>query len=157
MNEDLSAIYATWERTRDAAAAFAELARCLSLNPAYHLLTVSRWDPGSRTLRRVFSTDESAYPAGGKKHKPPSAWSAIVLEDMRPHLSPDFETIRKHFDDHELIERNGITAILNIPVTDCVSCLGTMNLMSAGQSYGELDICRAQAAAGKLSAYLHLL
>jgi hypothetical protein len=157
MYEDLSAIGPTWERARDAAAAFAELARCLTLDPTYRMLTVSRWDPGSRTLLRVFSTDEGAYPVGGKKHKPPSAWSAIVLEDMRPHLSPDLETIRKHFDDHELIERSGITAILNIPVTGGVACLGTMNLMRASQSYGEPDIRRAQAAAGKLAAFLHLL
>jgi hypothetical protein len=32
-----------------------------------------------------------------------------------------------------------------------------MNLMRAGQSYGEPDMRRAQAAAAKLAAFLHLL
>jgi GAF domain-containing protein len=153
-SRDLADIEAIWERTNNAPAAFAQLAICLLTRPGYHMLSVSRWDSATRYLRRVFSTHESIYPIGGRKQKLPSEWSDIVLKAMKPHLSPNIETIRLHFDDHELIESVGIHAILNVPIIDGTTCLGTMNLMKSCGSYEPSDIDRAMAAAKTLRGVL---
>jgi len=148
--DDLTLITSVWEKTNTASAAFAELARCLLANPGYRILSVSRWEPTSQHLHRVFSTDEAVYPVGGRKQKLPSEWSDVVLKAMKPHISPDIETIRRHFDDHRLIESIGISAILNIPIVDGTNCLGTMNLLRSSGSYAQTDIDRALVAGMKL-------
>jgi GAF domain-containing protein len=152
-SDDLARINAMWTQTNSAPAAFAELSKCLLSNPGYLMLTVSRWDGGTRHLQRVFSTDEKSYAVGGKKQKLPSEWSDTIFAKMKPHHAPDMETIRLHFDDHQLIESLGIRAILNIPIVDGAICLGTMNLMNA-RPYDATSIDRAIAAAEQLQGVL---
>lgn len=134
----------------DATALFAALARELKSVPGFDLLSISRWHPDREELERVYSTDERAYPVGGRKRKSGTAWSQAVIHEGRPHLCRNRDEIRQHFDDHALIERIGVTTILNVPLMREARCLGTVNLLRGRAAYTDADAKSVVATAAAL-------
>jgi hypothetical protein len=92
------------------------------------LFTIMRFDAEASEVERLYSSNSSAYPVGGRKQKKNTAWAQHVLGAMQVFRATDREAIRDAFDDHKTIFALGIGSMLNIPIAFGGRCLGTMNL-----------------------------
>ncbi len=105
----------------------------------HRLFTISRFDPDSMELERVYSSDPAAYPVGGRKQKGGTPWSGMILRDGEIFLGHDHDAIRGAFDDHEKIIALGLGSIINVPVRRGDTVLGTMNSTHREGWYTEAD------------------
>jgi len=94
----------------------------------HRLFTIMRFDALRSEVERVHTSLPSAYPVGGRKQKPESAWSNRLLRDRQVFLAAGPDDIRAAFDDHATILGLGLGSILNVPVVFDGHCIGTMNL-----------------------------
>jgi hypothetical protein len=93
----------------------------------WRLLTILKYVEKEQVVERVSSSDEKAYPLGGKKPLDKIASSHGAMEHGGIFLAGTKEDVKKAFFDHELIFSLGITAIMNVPVRHAGRRLGTLN------------------------------
>lgn len=122
----------------------------------HRLFTVMAFDSSTRQVRRIFSSQPSAYPPGGIKSKGASAWANQVLDQGQPFIGMNRGDIRRHFADHELIAELGLASVLNMPVRFAGRTLGTMNLLHAANFYQPVHLELGRVLAGLLCAPLLL-
>ena len=115
----------------------------------YRLFSISAFVPATRELVRLYSSDDAAYPVGGRKIKRGTPWAASVLDAGEAFLGSTRDRIRDAFDDHDLIFALGLGSVINVPVRWAGTTLGTMNLLDREGRYGN-DHLRAAVAAGQL-------
>jgi hypothetical protein len=116
----------------------------------HRLFTVMAYHPGSIQVERLYSSNPSAYPVGGRKDKKDTAWGRRVLDAGEPFLGTGPDDIRAHFDDYERILGLGLGSILNMPVVHGGRVLGTMNLTHEAGHYGEAHLAPARLLAALL-------
>ena len=87
-----------------------------------------RYLPATVEVERLYSSNPTAYPPGGRKPKQGTPWGDAVLDRGEVFIAADVEGVRKAFSDHALLAQLGISAILNIPIRHHGRVLGTMNL-----------------------------
>jgi GAF domain-containing protein len=111
------------------------------------LVTAMRFDAASMTVRRVFSSNEAAYPVGGSKPKRNTAWGRHVLEDKRVFVGEGEAAIRAMFDDADLILGLGLRSIVNVPLLRDGACIGTLNVLVPRPRWqpGEVEIVKRLA------------
>jgi GAF domain-containing protein len=97
----------------------------------HHLFTVMRYLPETIEVERLYSSNPSAYPPGGRKPKQGTPWGDVVLDRGEVFIAPNAEGVRAAFSDHALLSQLGIGAIMNIPIRFRGRVLGTMNLSHA--------------------------
>ncbi len=93
------------------------------------LCTVNRFERDTMQLQRLYSSNPTAYPPGGRKDKRGSAWGEHVLLQKLMYVGEGVAAIRESFDDHATIERLGLQSVINVPVVFEDRCLGTLNLL----------------------------
>ena len=101
----------------------------------WRLFTVLRYVEPAQAVERLYSSDEAAYPVGGRK--PLSKITAATAPWSRAKCS--WRQRRRSAPgvlDHELIFSLGITAILNVPIRHAARRLGTVNLCGEEGMYG---------------------
>ncbi|MGE0798527.1 MAG: GAF domain-containing protein [Lautropia sp.] len=86
-------------------------------------------------VARIFSTRPAEYPLLGRKRMGPTPWGDHVLRDQRTFFGPDKAAIRWAFFDHELIERMGLGAVINVPCRHDGAVVGTINLLGPEHCY----------------------
>lgn len=106
----------------------------------HRLFTVMAFHVETMEVERCYSSDPASYPAGARKQKRDTAWSSLVLEEGRPYIGRDADDIRRHFDDHDLILKLGLGAVLNLPVKHLGQTIGTMNLLDVPGYYDESHV-----------------
>ncbi|MFD6067480.1 GAF domain-containing protein [Amycolatopsis lurida] len=112
------------------------------------LFTVLAWVPERRALRRVYSSHPVEYPVGGEKTVEVAAgWLERCITGQEPYFGPDSAAVREIFTDHELIDRLGCGAVINVPVVDGGRTLGVLNLLDAEGSYDEDSVTAARSLA----------
>ncbi|QXV57560.1 GAF domain-containing protein [Amycolatopsis sp. TNS106] len=112
------------------------------------LFTVLAWLPERRALRRVHSSHPVEYPVGGEKTVEVAAgWLERCITGQEPYFGPDSAAVREIFTDHELIDRLGCGAVINVPVVDGGRTLGVLNLLDAEGSYDEDSVTAARSLA----------
>jgi hypothetical protein len=116
----------------------------------WRLFTVLRYLEAAAAVERVYSSDERAYPVGGRKPLDKITASHGAMEKGEVFLAATKEEVRKAFFDHELIFSLGITAILNVPIRHAGHRLGTINLCGEEGMYGAPEIRRGKILAGLL-------
>jgi len=136
------------------------LARCAAKSPAAlfgaiagiaqrrvgaGLVTAMRHDEGASTVERIYSSNEQAYPVGGRKVKQESDWSRHVLVEHRVLVSAGDEAIRRHYNDHAIIFGLGLHSCVNVPLVSAGKCLGTLNVLRAQIEWGEEDVALVRA------------
>ncbi|MBM3569060.1 MAG: GAF domain-containing protein [Alphaproteobacteria bacterium] len=101
-----------------------------------------------RQVQRVYTSNPTAYPVGGRKAMAPTPWGELVLGRREPYLGRDPAAIRWAFPDHELIASLGLGATINWPVVYDGRVLGTMNLLDREGAYDrrQMELCRPFAA-----------
>ncbi len=97
------------------------------------LLTINRLDDTHQPLRltRVASSDPLAYPVGGHKDKPDTAWTRQVLVRGEVFVGEGAEAIEQAFDDAPRILALGWRCVINQPLLLDGRVAGTFNLLVA--------------------------
>jgi hypothetical protein len=116
----------------------------------WRLFTVLRYVEPAQAVERLYSSDEKAYPVGGRKPLAKLTASHGAMEKGEVFLAATKEDVRKAFFDHEQIFSLGITAILNVPIRHAGRRLGTVNLCGEEGMYGPSEIVRGKILAGLL-------
>jgi GAF domain-containing protein len=88
-----------------------------------------RHDEAASTVERIYSSNETAYPVGGRKVKKESDWSRHVLVEHRVLVSAGDDAIRKHYNDHAIIFGLGLHSCVNVPLVSHGKCIGTLNVL----------------------------
>jgi GAF domain-containing protein len=125
---DLAALAAASEAAGQPAAVFDAVEALSAATIGHRLFTIMRFDAARAEVERVHTSLQSAYPVGGRKQKPESAWSNQLLRDRKVFRATGPDDIRAAFDDHATILGLGLGSILNVPVAFDGRCIGTMNL-----------------------------
>jgi len=109
------------------------------------LVTAMRHDEAAATVERVYSSNEKAYPVGGRKLKRDTGWSRKVLVEHQVLLSAGDDGIRDSFDDHAIIFGLGLHSCVNVPLVSHGKCIGTLNVLRARADWSGDDIALARA------------
>jgi len=120
----------------------------------WRLLTILKYVEKDQVVERVSSSDEKAYPLGGRKPLDKIASSHGAMEHGGIFLAGTKEDVKKAFFDHELIFSLGITAIMNVPVRHAGRRLGTLNFCGDEGTYHEREMQTGRVLAGLLAPAL---
>jgi hypothetical protein len=127
---------------------YREVERIAAETVGWRLFTVLRYLEAEGAVERLYSSDEKAYPVGGRKPLDKITVSHGAMEKGEVFLAATREEVRAAFFDHELIFSLGISAILNVPIRYASRRLGTLNLCGEEGMYGPAEIASAKMLAG---------
>jgi len=127
------------------AALFAAIAAIAARRVDAGLVTAMRHDEAAATVARIYSSNEAAYPVGGRKVKQESDWSRHVLVECRVLISAGDDAIRKHYNDHAIIFGLGLHSCVNVPLVSGGKCLGTLNVLRAQAEWSEDEVTLVRA------------
>lgn len=113
----------------------------------HKLFTMMRVHEAESEVERIYSSNPTAYPVGGRKQKRGTPWRRVVLDRGEVFVARNPDEVREAFSDHELIASLGIGSIMNVPLAWNGRRLGTMNISHDADWFTEQD-----AAAGRLIA-----
>ena len=133
-----------------------EIAEEARLKLGAGLVTAMRFDATSMTVRRVFSSNEAAYPVGGSKAKRDTPWGRHVLEQKRVFVGEGEAAIRAMFDDADLILGLGQCAIVNVPLLRGGACIGTLNVLVPRERWRPEEVAAVQALGKRATAAVML-
>ncbi|MEO5736900.1 MAG: GAF domain-containing protein [Variovorax sp.] len=113
----------------------------------FRLFTILRATPARDGLARVHSSDLQTYPPQGVKPVGGDPWLQRLLNDSRPALSPDADTVRQNFPDAQAIFGLGCASVLNVPICFQGRILGSMNLLHGAHWFGpgDAEVCQSFA------------
>lgn len=114
----------------------------------WRLLTVLKYVEKDSEVERISSSDETAYPLGGRKPLDKIATSHGAMEHGGIFLAATKADVEKAFFDHELIFSLGITAIMNVPIRYAGRRLGTLNFCGEEGDYHEREMQIGRVLAG---------
>jgi hypothetical protein len=137
---DIAAVMEITASNADPHATFRAVDALAGRTVGHTLFTVMRNIEASQEVERVYSSNPTAYPVGGRKQKEGTRWGGIVLDRGEVFLARDRDELRAAFPDYELIFSLGIGAILNVPIRYAGRCIGTLNLCGETGHYGEADV-----------------
>ena len=101
------------------------------------------WVPDRRALRRLWSSEGSAYEVGGEKTTEVDPdWLSDRVDQQRPFLGADRAAVRTAFHDYALIESLGCGAVLNTTVVDEGRTLAVLSVLDAEGAYSAADLER---------------
>jgi len=127
------------------AALFAAIAAVAARRVGAGLVTAMRHDEAASTVERVYSSNEQAYPVGGRKVKKESDWSRHVLVEHQVLVSAGDDAIRKHYNDHAIIFGLGLHSCVNVPLVSNGKCVGTLNVLRAEAEWSKEQVALARA------------
>jgi len=109
------------------------------------LVTAMRHDEAASTVGRIYSSNEAAYPVGGRKVKQESDWSRHVLVEHKVLVSAGADAIRKHYNDHQIIFGLGLHSCVNVPLVSAGKCIGTLNVLRREAEWSDEQVTLARA------------
>jgi hypothetical protein len=148
---EMADVAAILERSKEAAdrrEVYREIERISQECVGWRLLTILRYVEADGVVERLYSSDEQAYPVGGRKPLDKIATSHSAMEHGEVFLAATRAEVQSAFFDHELIFSLGISAILNAPIRHGGRRLGTLNLCGEEGAYGAAELASATILAG---------
>lgn len=123
-------------------AVFQQTFHAMQQEPGVILFTALQWIPQRSSLKRLFTSHPAEYPVGGEKTVEISpGWLGTVIEDKKPFLAPDLESLREVFSDSQLIQQLGCGAVINVPVLDQQhNVVGVLALLDAEGKYTQQSV-----------------
>ncbi|MGB3278504.1 MAG: GAF domain-containing protein [Pseudorhodobacter sp.] len=94
------------------------------------LFTISLHDPKAGLVRRVYSSDPSAYPVSGTKPVTDNAWTQQVLGRGEAFVANEAHEFEVFFPDHAQIVALGCRSCANLPILRDGEVRGTANLLA---------------------------
>jgi GAF domain-containing protein len=141
--DDIAALAAG--AAKSPAALFAAIAQVAARRVDAGLVTAMRHDEAAATVERVYSSNETAYPVGGRKLKRDTGWSRKVLVEHRLLVNAGDDDIRDSFDDHAIIFGLGLHSCINVPLVSGGKCIGTLNVLAARTNWSDDEIAIVRA------------
>ena len=120
------------------------------------LFTVTAFDAAAMQVQRVYSSNPTAYPVGGRKPKLDTEFGRRVLIEMQPVTCEGDDAIARFFDDHEKIRGLGLHSSINAPVVDRDRCIGVLNFLMPGAQVTEDQLQAARRFASDPGAHAAL-
>jgi hypothetical protein len=148
--QDVAAVVALAADADNPNVIYSAVERIAAETVGWRLFTVLRYVELARAVERIHSSDEKAYPVGGRKPLSKITTNHGAMEMGEVFLAGTKEEVRQAFFDHELIFSLGITAILNVPIRYAGRRLGTINMCGEEGMYGPAEIVRGKILAGLL-------
>jgi hypothetical protein len=105
----------------------------------HRLFTVTRSILETKEVERVYSSNPTAYPVGGRKQKQDTPWGDQVLDRGQILICHGATDIERVFADHALILSLGITGMINVPVLFAGRSIATMNMSHAQDRFRQED------------------
>lgn len=87
--------------------------------------------PGELQLQRLWSSDAASYPVAGRKRKTMTPWTQQLLVRAEVFVGEGPAALAEVFDDHALIARLDMRAIVNVPLLEKGRCVATFNALGA--------------------------
>ena len=131
---------ATMARAQNYDELFAAVANISRHLIGHKLFTIMAVNAQANQVRRLYSSNSAAYPAGGAKQKQDTPWTRQVLRQGRVFIARNGEDIRANFSDHQVISRLGLQFVLNVPIRNGAQTIGTMNLLDSSHCYDRNDV-----------------
>jgi len=128
-------------------AALTALDAAMGATIGHKLFTCLLHHPAARESERRYTNQPAAYPVGGRKPVPDSAWARRLFVEREPYIGYTADDIREVFFDHVLIASLGCASVLNVPVVHDGRTLGVLNLLHEARWYDEADAPLAQVFA----------
>lgn len=147
---DVETIQAMTGAEADRMAIYRTVERIAAETVGFVFLTTLRYNEAEACVERLHSSNEQAYPVGGRKPLSKIKESHQALDSGEVFLAPDREAVKRAFFDHELIFSLGSTAILNAPIRLGGRRLGTLNFCGVENTYGAAEVRKAKLLAGLL-------
>ncbi len=147
---DVEAIQAMSGGEPDRMAIYRAVERIAAETVGFVFLTTLRYNEAEACVQRLHSSNEQAYPVGGRKPLSKITASHAALDSGEVFLAPDRAAVKEAFFDHELIFSLGSTAILNAPIRFGGRRLGTLNFCGVENTYGPEEVRNAKLLAGLL-------
>jgi GAF domain-containing protein len=148
--DDISHAMETAASTTDVQVIYAAIDELAQRTIGHRLFTVVRYLAATAEVERLYSSNPSEYPPGGRKPTQGTPWGEAVLDRGEVFIAADAERVRASYVDHALLSRLGISAIMNVPIRFRGRVLGTMNLSHAAGHYSARTIEPGQVTAGLL-------
>jgi GAF domain-containing protein len=148
--EDIGVVMAMSADRADPRELYREVEHLARQTCGFKLFTVLEYVEDAQAVERIHSSDEKAYPVGGRKPLDKIKDTHEAMESGSFFLAATKDDVRKAYFDHELIFSLGIGAILNVPIRHAGRRLGTLNLCGTEGSYGPAAIENAKLLAGLL-------
>jgi hypothetical protein len=148
--QDVATVVALAAHADDPNVVFRAVERIAAEAVGWRLFTILRYVEAAHAVERVYSSDEKAYPVGGRKLLSKITASHGAMEKGEVFLAATKEGVRQAFFDHELIFSLGVTAILNVQIRYANRRLGTINMCGEEGMYGPAEIARGKILAGLL-------
>ena len=138
-------------------AALTALDAAMGATIGHKLFTCLLHHPAARESERRYTNQPAAYPVGGRKPVPDSAWARRLFVEREPYIGYTAADIREVVVDHALSASLGCASVLNVPVVQDGRTLGVLNLLHEARWYDEADAPLAQVfAALAAPAFLKL-
>jgi hypothetical protein len=148
--DDIAAVMAMSADRADPRELYREIERLARQTCGFKLFTLLKYVEAAQAVERIHSSDEKAYPVGGRKPLDKIQDTHQAMESGSYFLAATKDDVRKAYFDHELIFSLGIGAILNVPIRHAGRRLGTLNLCGEEGSYGPAAIDNGKLLAGLL-------
>jgi hypothetical protein len=136
---DLGALADLSARAHEAAELYVAVDRLVQEVIGHRLFTIMRVHEAAAEVERIYSSNTTAYPVGGRKEKRGTPWSRVVLDRGEVFIARNPEEVRDAFSDFPLIFSLGVGSIMNIPLGYCGGRLGTMNIAHESGWFDEHD------------------
>ncbi len=132
---DLGEIAALSAGNHEPAEFYAAVDRLVQRTIGHKLFTIMRLHEATTEVERVYSSNTTPYPVGGRKPKRGTTWGRAVLDRGEVFISRDEDEVRHTFDDYPLIFSLGVGSIMNVPIGFCGKRLGTMNISNVAHYF----------------------
>ncbi len=126
--DDLAGLAALSAKPHAPEELYAEIDRLVQATIGHRLFTMMRVHEATAEVERIYSSNTSAYPVGGRKQKRGTPWSKVVLDRGEVFVARNEDEVRDAFSDHALIFSLGVGSIMNVPLAWRGRSLGTMNI-----------------------------
>ena len=127
------------------AALFAAIAQVAARRVDAGLVTAMRHDEAESTVERIYSSNEAAYPSGGRKPKRENGWGRKVLLEHRVLVTGGDDEMRETFPDHAIIFGLGLHSCVNVPLVNSGKCIGTLNVLAARANWSDEQVAIVRA------------
>ena len=155
--EPIAGLAAAVEAERDLPEIFKAAEQAARDAIGHRLFTIMAFHADSVEVERLYSSNEDAYPTGGRKQKRDTAWGRQVLDRAEPIIGTSAEDIRANFNDHEVIIGLGLESVLNMPIRQNGRTLGTVNLLHESGYYTPDHLAPAREIARLLAGVIDRL
>ncbi|SCB19025.1 GAF domain-containing protein [Cupriavidus alkaliphilus] len=121
------------------------------------LLTINAWHAGPAQIERLWSSNPSAYPVGGRKSKGDSAWRRQLLERGEVFVGEGDAALAAVFDDVQVIRGLGCTAVVNVPLCYQSRVIGTFNYLADRSAWPVAELAALRVLAALATPAVHAL